>query len=522
MHRPLERPFFPAEAVYVLLRHRWKVLIWCVGVIGLTYSAIILLPKKYESEAKLFVRLGRESVSLDPTATTGATNNVQESRENQINSTRDMLKSRVILESVVAKMGTEMILNGPPSEEQPSGPNPLSVVKNALKSVMGVITSPLKFSPPVSEQEQAVDSLSKAINVSLGRNSSVIDVQCVAKTPALAKDMLDAYLASFREHHVAANRTEGSLEFFSEQAAQLKSQLDNAMCKVRDAKNESGLVTIATEQEALQSQLGSIKTLSVEAEVSLAAAQAQIIELRKSVDALPEQVTTAQTAGFPNAATDNIRQEFFRLLVQANELESKLGTDHPLVKVRLKQIEKMEEIVEVQERERVQTTMGINDTRRNLELELMRAEAEAASLTARSQSLKTQYAGLLERLREVNGYEVKISELERDASIAEVNYRAYVDHLEEARIGDAIEASRICNVNVVQPPSFIEAPISPRPSFILGLGFLAVMAGVVAVPLAWEYYLHSFRHAGALDATLMVPAAPANGHARNAQPSHTI
>jgi uncharacterized protein involved in exopolysaccharide biosynthesis len=476
-----------------------------------------LLPKKYESEAKLFVRLGRESVSLDPTATTGATNNVQESRENQINSTRDMLKSRVILEGVVEKMGTEMILNGPPSDEAPSN-NALTAVKSAIKGVMGVITSPLKFSTPVSEEEQAIDSLSKAINVSLGRNSSVIDVQCFAKSPKLAQDMLEAYLESFREHHVAANRTEGSLEFFSAQAAQLKTQLDNAMCKVRDAKNESGLVTIATEQEAIQAQLSAIKTLSVEAEVSLAAAQAEIIDLRETVDSLPEQVTTAQTAGFPNAATDNMRQEFFRLLVQANELETKLGTDHPLVKVRQKQVEKLEEVVEAQERERVQTTMGINDTRRNLELELRRAEALAASLTARSQSLKTQYVTLLERLREVNGHEVKISELEREASIAEVNYRAYVDHLEEARIGDAIEASRICNVNVVQPPSFIEAPISPRPSFILGLGFLAVMAGVVAVPLAWEYYLYSFRHAGTLDATLMVPAVSANGHARNAQP----
>ena len=55
--------------------------------------------------SELIVPLGRESVTLDPTATTGQTMQVQETRDNQINSTRDMLSSRVLLERVVEKIG---------------------------------------------------------------------------------------------------------------------------------------------------------------------------------------------------------------------------------------------------------------------------------------------------------------------------------------------------------------------------------------------------------------------------------
>jgi len=54
-----------------LRRHLWKsigAITLCVGA-AVAYTAVS--PMYYGSEAKIFVRLGRESVSLDPTATTG-------------------------------------------------------------------------------------------------------------------------------------------------------------------------------------------------------------------------------------------------------------------------------------------------------------------------------------------------------------------------------------------------------------------------------------------------------------------
>ena len=78
--------------------------------IALTVLAIFFLPREYSSEAAIFVKLGRESVSLDPTATTGSRISVLESRENEVNSVRDMLHSRILLETVVDKLGPKVIL----------------------------------------------------------------------------------------------------------------------------------------------------------------------------------------------------------------------------------------------------------------------------------------------------------------------------------------------------------------------------------------------------------------------------
>src|SRR5580698_9202926 len=76
----------PRGIVSSLWRHKGKGTLWFIVVVAATAAVILYWPRSYRSEAMLFVRLGRESVSLDPTATMGQTIAVSESRENEINS----------------------------------------------------------------------------------------------------------------------------------------------------------------------------------------------------------------------------------------------------------------------------------------------------------------------------------------------------------------------------------------------------------------------------------------------------
>ena len=68
------------DVYYVLFRHKWKIILFFLTV---TLTVLVLIyrsPKVYRSEAKLFVRLGRESMTLDPTVTTGQVINVSQNR----------------------------------------------------------------------------------------------------------------------------------------------------------------------------------------------------------------------------------------------------------------------------------------------------------------------------------------------------------------------------------------------------------------------------------------------------------
>ena len=87
----MKNHWFPAMVVFVV-------------TIVLAILAMIFLPRSYVSEAMIFVKLGRETVSLDPTATTGSTISVLDTRDNEINSIRDMLYSRGLVERVVDRL----------------------------------------------------------------------------------------------------------------------------------------------------------------------------------------------------------------------------------------------------------------------------------------------------------------------------------------------------------------------------------------------------------------------------------
>ena len=502
MQTRMARPISPRDLVQILFRHKGKVLLWTGFVAVLCVGAILFLPRKYESEAKLFLKLGRESVTLDPSATTGTTIQVQESRENQINSTGDMLKSRALLERVVEKVGPKLILEGPAGAAAPAGP-PATGFVAVVSGVVNHFPS-IRVFPPVSPTEAAVSKLSDSIYTTVARNSSVINVGCTAKTPRLAQQIMQAFLDAYQEQHRAANHTSGSLEFFNTQTAQLKQQLDVAIGKLRDAKNQSGIIAMSVEQQALQTQRTQIEAAALAADSTLSATEASLARLRESLKELPEQITTQQITG-PNTAADGMRQELFKLQISLRELEVKLGEAHPLVQTKREQAQQSEAILNTQAPERTQRTTGINTSRQTLDLDLRRAEASAASLRAKTGTLNAQYAALQQRMRALNEHEVRISELSRQKAIAEVSYRTYVEHLEQARIGEALEASRISNVNVVQPPSLVEQPISPKPLSIIGLGFFTVAFGSLGLAFGSEYLDNSLKNAAEIESHLNLP-----------------
>ncbi len=96
-----------AQAVVVYRRVAlYTFLTVMMGVTGV----LLIWPRTYHSQAKLFVRLGRESVALDPTVTTGATIALSDTREHEINSVMEMIRNRAVFEDVVRVLGAEVIL----------------------------------------------------------------------------------------------------------------------------------------------------------------------------------------------------------------------------------------------------------------------------------------------------------------------------------------------------------------------------------------------------------------------------
>ena len=86
VNRPRELGTTPQDVMRILGRHYGKAMIVFAVTVFLFCLGVSVWPRTYRSEAKLLVRLGPETVGLDPTITVGQTVSVQESREGEINS----------------------------------------------------------------------------------------------------------------------------------------------------------------------------------------------------------------------------------------------------------------------------------------------------------------------------------------------------------------------------------------------------------------------------------------------------
>ena len=94
-----------------MLRHKWKAYSFMMTMLAAAAYAFYF-PKTYRSEAKLFVKLGRENAGLDATTTLGQTPSVAVplGREEEINTEVEILGTDSLLLKAVDKIGPPAIL----------------------------------------------------------------------------------------------------------------------------------------------------------------------------------------------------------------------------------------------------------------------------------------------------------------------------------------------------------------------------------------------------------------------------
>src|SRR5437868_5241979 len=132
----------------VVFRHRRNAGLFALAVLVAATLFTLISPRAYRSQAKLLVRLGRENATLDPTATFGQSPvvAVPQSRENEINTAAEILKSRVLLEKVVDAVGPEAILSGRshPADSGDAPPDEARRHKAVLKLARQLDVEPVK------------------------------------------------------------------------------------------------------------------------------------------------------------------------------------------------------------------------------------------------------------------------------------------------------------------------------------------------------------------------------------------
>jgi uncharacterized protein involved in exopolysaccharide biosynthesis len=428
-----------------ILRVRFRFQRRGLTVFGCTLLAAIVgisfCPRKYTSEAKLLVRLGRENLALDPTAATGALVSLNNTREAEINSVILALSSRSNIEQVLDK-----------------------------------ITDPKDIASP-GAREQAIRTLDKNISVSTPKSSTVVVLSALASTPERAQQVVQALLEVGLREHVRVNRTQGSYGFLAEQAGLLKSKLDTASASLRDAKNRYGIVTLDGERASLQQQFSTVKLQEQETEAALAASEAKIAEMEKGVADLPAQMIQQMVGGTPNNGLSDMRQKLYDLQTREQAALSRKTENHPDVIAIREQVRASRQILESELPKHQQAVSAL----------VTQEKAQAASLKARANSLGQEHKRIVAKLEELNKYELDIVELERQVKLLDANYETYAKGVEQARMDDALKIEGISNLSIIQTPSFVPKPAVPKVGLTLILALIASFGSAIGVVLLSDH-----------------------------------
>lgn len=485
MHTPADRRFTRGP---LLWRHKGK-LAGCLLVglaAALAYTALV--PWTFTSEAMLFLRLGRETANLDPTASSQAAAG-EDSRENAMNSLGEILKSRAVREQLVDALGPEAILESDPS----SSPGPV-----------GRMLRQLRLLGPYDLREKAIQRAGEQLVLTNIKKSSLLMLRYRAEDPQTARDVLAKLIELGRQRQVQVLQTAGSKELFASQVETLRKGLSELESQRRGLRDRFGLASFDRQRDAHLNRMASVEAELAQTQVSLGAVDAEMAAQQKALEALPETIVLGESQGHPNSATEGMRQQLFTLQIRLQELLAKYQPDTFFVKDVREQLEGVKQAL-AKESSQPQVTRGRNTAYQELQLALLRARSQRDGLAARQTGLTAQLASAGVLLRQFNERESQLAELDLRIELERENYRKYAQSLEQIRIDQAIAEQSLSNINLLEEPTLSPVPTSPVLTVNVGLGlFLGLSLGLIAMALS-ERRRRPYRSAADLEEDLDLP-----------------
>lgn len=491
----------------IVLRQRRRITLFFLASVGVSMGIIAFGPRSYRSEAKLFVRLGRENLAIDPTATLGQPSSVSlpVNRESELNSVAAIIKSRALVEKVVDALGPSRILDAGDAWMTPlagDSASPPRVVQAGTTSWVGERS----LLGRVPEREQAILRLLDDIRVEAVKKSDVVQVTCESASPGLSQAVVSKLVEFYLDQHIEMNRTPGARAFFAQQTERLRDELDRREQALLALKNETGMIAPEEQRRVLVTQIGRLEDELLTAQAAEAGTRAEVDVVGGKLAGFPAEQVTARTIGFANEAADDMRAQLYALELKEQELLAKYTDSHPELRQLREQLTRSRAVLASGDRSMAQLTTAPSRTNEQAQLSLLEREPALAACQAKVHLLAEQLEKVRSKLATLNESDSRVGKLAREVALQDASYRKYFENLEQATIDEALQLERISNIRVVQPASYELKPVRPRRLLVLALGMLAGSLGGVGLALMADARGEPLKTPDALSRDLIGPA----------------
>ena len=509
------------DICYILFRHKWKMILFFIVVNITVFVKTFKTPDIYRSEANLLVRLGRENITLDPTVTTGQIINVSQSRENEVNLELEILKSRELSENVVDSIGPDAFHRLPVRKFLINSRNQKASGMTAREVSIEVKKSPSnseQLNPVVQpeDRDKAIRKVMKNLEIKAEKDSSIISISYESEDPKLAQNVIATLINYYLEKHIAVHQTPGSDQFFLQQVADLRNKLALSENELRSLRDESGISLLEEQRQVILKRIAELDGQTGAAEAELAACQAKVQALEKTLSSIPELLVTQETTGFSDHAVDLMRAKLYELQLKEHDVLSKFAEESRQVQMIRKEVAEAQMLLdkEIAKAGRVEVSKGVNLAYTQTQTALFTERASLLSVQAKVANLTEQLANAKEGLKAINEADLKITRLRREISMQQANYQRYSENLEQARIDHALDREKISNISVVQPATFPTRPVPQRRTLKLALGILVGILGGIGLAFFFEHIDNSIRTPAEVEEKLLLPALASIPRAR--------
>jgi polysaccharide biosynthesis transport protein len=463
------------DILFILFRHKWKILCCSVAGILAAGAVYLLLPPVYQSEAKLFVRYVVDKSAVDQIDAQIKTPNPQ--TDTVINSEVEILTSSDLAREVVQAIGVKQLL--PKAGDK----------------------------APVNT---AIEAYFKGLDVSLVKGTNIISIAFKSSNSKLPEPVLQELVKRYFDKHLEVHRSAGAFAFVTKETEQLRAELSQTEQQLKAIKDQAGIISLAENKSSLAAELGKSQTELDTAESELAAQQSRVNEIETSLAVLDSSDSSAT----PGTVSGDVVRKYQSMVTRMQQLQtaetellSKYTPENRLVKVKQAQITDLENQRHELEKKfpaliGTASTAGAAQTAKP---DLVTERARLVGLQARAEGLRTRVKTLEERAKLISEVGPRIEELERKKEVEETNYKHSEASLEKARIDETLDPSRIPNISVVQTPSAAHKVTRDVKKFLFGLAGGGVALGL-GIALLIELVLdRTVKRSGELEKRLRVP-----------------
>jgi succinoglycan biosynthesis transport protein ExoP len=447
------------EILFILFRHKWKILLCAVAGVLAAAAIYFVLPRNYESEAKLLVRYVVDKSTVDTLDTSIKTPNSESG--NLMNSEVQILTSADVAGQVAQAIGIDRLEKGAKGK---------ATLDDATRDIV------------------------QALEVTAPKDSNIITISYKSKDPGLPTLVLEEVVKKYFDKHLEVHRSLGAFDFVTQQTNLLASQLSQTDQELKRLKSAAGVTSLAESTKSLATELSKTQEDLDAATADLAAQQARVSEIEK----WSAGTTTKKSDDTTPSPSREVVQEYQSLVTRETQLRqmetellSKYTPQNRIVKVKQAQIADLEK----QRREMENRFPGLlamapaaTSTTEEKRPDLMSERARLVSLQAQTENLKTRLAGLQERSKTLSELGPRIAELERTKEVQESNYKYLEASLEKARIDETLNPARMPNISIVQKPTPAVKTTRDVKKFVMGLAGGGLGVGI-AIALLIELFL---------------------------------